>query len=65
VPLNSSLQKKMALNDIHKSLLNASGEQPVDVSTMRWWVVCFRSGHSDRKDKPHSGWLLKNFMSMT
>ena len=27
--------------DIHQHLLNVYGDQPVDVSTVRWWVVQF------------------------
>jgi len=47
--------EKMAPNDIHQCLLNVYGDQTVDVSTVRWWVVCFSSSGSDLKDKPHSG----------
>ena len=32
--------------DIHGHLLNIYGDQPVDVSTVRQWVVCFSSGDS-------------------
>jgi len=28
-------------------LLNTSGDQRVDVSTVRWWMVDFSSGNSD------------------
>jgi len=38
--------EKMAPTDIHQHLLNICGEQPVDVSTVRQWVVCFSSGNS-------------------
>jgi len=38
-------------------LLNICGDQTVDVSTVRWWVLRFSSGDSNVKDKPHSGWL--------
>ena len=31
-------------------------DQPVDVSTVRWWVVCFSSGGSNMKGKLCSGW---------
>ena len=31
-------------------------DQAVDVSTVRWWVVCFISGDSDMKDKSPSRW---------
>ena len=43
--------EKMALTDIHWYLLNVSGDQTVDVSTVRWWVV-----HSI-SDKNNSGHL--------
>ena len=47
--------EKIAPNDIHRCLLNVCGDQTVDVSTVRRWVVCFSSGDSDVKDKPRSG----------
>ena len=36
--------EKMALVDIHQRLLNGCGDQTVDVSTVRRWVVRFSSG---------------------
>ena len=39
--------EKMAPIDIHQHLLNFSEEQTVDVSTVRWWMVCFSSCDSD------------------
>ena len=47
--------EKIALNDIHRCLLNVYGDQTVDVSIVRRWVAHFSSGDSDRKDKPCSG----------
>ena len=47
--------EKIAPNDIHRRLLNVYGDQTVDVSTVRRWVVRFSSGDSDVKDKPCSG----------
>jgi len=47
--------EKIAPNDIHRRLLNVYGDQTVDVSTVRRWVVRFSSGDSDVKDKPRSG----------
>ena len=47
---------KMAPIDSHWCLLNVSGDQPVDVSTVRWWVVHFSSGDSDIKVKQCSEW---------
>ena len=38
--------EKMALIDLHH-LLNCSGDQTVDVSTLRQWVVRFSSGNSN------------------
>jgi len=35
---------KMALIDIHGHLVNVYGNQGVDMSTVRWWVVPFSSG---------------------
>ncbi len=45
--------EKMAPTDIHQHLLNVSGDQTVDVSTVRQWMTCFSS---DMKDKPCSVW---------
>jgi len=42
------------LTDIQWCLLNVYGDQIVDVSTVRWLVVCFSSGKSSVKDKPCS-----------
>lgn len=39
--------EKMAPIDIYQCFLNTSGEQTVDVSTVRRWVVCFSSSDSD------------------
>ena len=45
VSLNSSMQEEMAPIDTD----TCCGDQPVDVSAVRQWVVCFVSGDS------HSG----------
>ena len=47
--------KKTAANDIHRGLLNVYGDQTVDFSTVRRWLVRFSSGDSDVKDRPRSG----------
>ena len=39
VSLNFSMWKKTAPTDIHLHLLNSYGDQTVDVSTVKWWVV--------------------------
>ena len=39
--------EKEAPIDIHQCLLNVSGDQTVDVSTLRQWVVCFSSSDSN------------------
>ena len=39
--------EKMAVIDIHQCFLNIYGDQTVDVSTVRWWVVHFSSGDND------------------
>ena len=49
--------EKMARINIHQCLLNVHGDQTVNVSTVRWWVVHFISVNSSVKDKPHSGQL--------
>ena len=51
--------EKMAPTDIHQHLLNVSGDQTVDVSTVRQWVVHFSSGESD------SGLLVLVWMFMS
>jgi len=35
-------EERMASSDIHECLLNVYGDQTVDVSIVRWWVVHFR-----------------------
>ena len=37
---------KMAPSDVHRCLLSIYGDQTVDVSTVRWWVVLFSCGDS-------------------
>ena len=37
----------MAAIGIHQHLLNTNGDQAVDVSTVKQWVVCFNSDDSD------------------
>ena len=46
--------EKMISTDIHLHLLNGYGDQRVNVSTVRQWVVRFSSGDINMKDKPHS-----------
>ncbi|MEQ5186680.1 hypothetical protein ABN222_19420, partial [Providencia alcalifaciens] len=48
--------------DIHQGLLKTCGDQTVDVSTVRWWVVCFSSGGCDMRDKLHSRWTCTAVM---
>jgi len=40
------MQQKMAPIDIHRHFLNVYEDKTVDVSTVRWWMVCFNSGNS-------------------
>jgi len=42
--------KKMAPTDIHGCFLNISGDQIVDVNTVKRWLVRFSTGNSDIKD---------------
>ena len=51
--------EKKSPNDIHQHLANVYGDQPVDVSTVRWWVVRFSSGDSNSGSPP----LVQIFMS--
>jgi len=46
--------EKMTPVEIHQRLLNVYGNQTVDVSTVRQWVVSFSSGHSNVEVKPRS-----------
>ena len=39
----SSIWKKKAPTEIPWHLLNIYGDQMVDVSTVRWWMMCFSS----------------------
>jgi len=48
-------KKRMVATDIHWHLLNVYEDQIMDVNT-EGGVLCFSSGNSDVKDKPHSGW---------
>ena len=41
--------EKMAPTGIHQHLLNVYGDQIVDMSIVRKWVVCFSSGNSKWK----------------
>ena len=36
--------EKIAPTDIYQCLLSISGDQTMDVSTVRWWVVCSSKG---------------------
>jgi len=40
-------KKKIAHTDIHQFLLNVYGDQTVDESTVKWWVLHVSSGDSD------------------
>jgi len=48
-------EKVIVPTDIRGCLLNICGDQTLDASRMRQWVVLFSSGNNDVKDKPHSG----------
>ena len=39
--------EKIVPTDIHHCLLNTDGDQSVDVSTVRQWVMCFSSDDSN------------------
>jgi len=41
------MQKKIVPTDIYQHLLNVGGDQTVDVSAVRQWVVCFSSVDGD------------------
>jgi hypothetical protein len=44
--------RKIAPVDTHRRLLNVYGDQTVDVSTVRRWLLGFSSGGSDVRDRP-------------
>ena len=48
--------EEMAPIDIHQHFVNIYGDQTLDVSTMRQWVVCFSGGNSSVKGKPCPRW---------
>jgi len=48
--------EEIKLIDIHWHLLNVYGNQGVDVSTVRQWMVFFSSDDSNMQDKPCSRW---------
>ena len=54
------VNKKTAPSDIPHHLLSINGDQTMDVSTVRWWVVCFSSGNSDSGSPS----LVQIFLSM-
>ena len=47
--------EKIAPIDIHRRLLKVYGNQTVDVSTVRRWVIRFSRGDNHVNDKPRSG----------
>ena len=49
---------------IHQCLLNVYGEQTIDVSPVRRWVLYFSSGNSNVKDKTFSVRPRRFFTSM-
>ena len=51
--------EKNSSTDIHQCLLNIYGDQTVDVSTARLWVVHFSSSDSDNGSPP----MVQIFMS--
>ena len=55
-------EEKMAPIDMHRYLLNVYGDQTVDVSTVRQWVVHLMSGSSD--SGLHHCLLVQIFMSV-
>jgi len=55
-------EEKMAPIDMHHYLLNVYGDQTVDVSTVRQWVVHLMSGSSD--SGLHHCLLVQIFMSV-
>jgi len=56
-----SVWKKMASIDIHGHLVNNNGDQIVDVSTVRQWVLQFSCSGSDSESSP----LVQMYMNAT
>ena len=46
--------RKITSTDIHWQFLNVSGDQAVDVSTVRQWVMGYSGSNSNMNDKPQS-----------
>ena len=46
------MQKKIVPTDIYQHLLNVGGDQTVDVSAVRQWVVCFSSDNINSGSPP-------------
>lgn len=44
--------EKISPIDIHQHLMNVYGDQTVDVSIVKWWVLHINSGDSDRGSVP-------------
>jgi hypothetical protein len=47
--------EQIAPTDIHRCLLNVYGDDTVDVSTVRRWVVHFNGRESEEHNKPRPG----------
>ena len=43
-------EEKTVLTDVYQHLLNVYGDQTVDVSTVKQWVVCCGSSNSSVKE---------------
>ena len=59
------LVDRMAPIGIHWCLLNISGDWPVDVSTVRQWVVCFISGRAQLLHHKTKSILITSFTQIT
>ena len=43
------------VTQIHEELVNVKGEQALSISTIRRWIVTFKDGEEEIKDKARSG----------
>ena len=43
------------MTQIHEELVNVKGEQALSISTIRRWIVTFKDGEEEIKDKARSG----------
>ena len=51
------------VTQIHEELVNVKGEQALSISTIRRWIVIFKNGEDEIKDKARFGCPREAVMS--